>query len=133
MQFWEDTFLDGVAQERDIIGLDQEPAALMERYHLLGDYERKHLEQEEDRLLSTMLYNLTSFMVMMQVNKNEIRKKNRRLLGKSHIGLQYSQTINNLLDNLEKLVSGHQSSCTVLPVIVHSVRSNCLFFRMVMT
>ena len=32
MQFWEDAFLDGVAQERDIIGLDQEPAALMDRY-----------------------------------------------------------------------------------------------------
>lgn len=32
MQFWEDVFLDSVAQERDIIGLDQEPAALMERY-----------------------------------------------------------------------------------------------------
>jgi len=31
MQFWEDMFLDGVAQERDIIGLDQEPAALMDR------------------------------------------------------------------------------------------------------
>lgn len=75
------------------------------RYHLLGDYERKHLEHEEDKLLSTMLYNLTSFMVMMQCMKAEVRKKNRRLLGKSHIGLHYSQNINNLLDNLEKLVS----------------------------
>ena len=32
MQIWEDVFLDAVAQERDIIGLDQGPAEMMERY-----------------------------------------------------------------------------------------------------
>ena len=32
MQFWEDSFLDGVAQERDIIGMDQGPGEMMERY-----------------------------------------------------------------------------------------------------
>ena len=32
MQVWEDVFLDAVAQERDIIGLDQGPAEMMERY-----------------------------------------------------------------------------------------------------
>ena len=31
MQFWEDVFLDAVAQERDIIGMDQGPAEMMER------------------------------------------------------------------------------------------------------
>ena len=31
MQIWEDVFLDAVAQERDIIGLDQGPAEMMER------------------------------------------------------------------------------------------------------
>jgi len=31
MQIWEDIFLDAVAQERDIIGLDQGPAEMMER------------------------------------------------------------------------------------------------------
>ena len=31
MQTWEDIFLDAVAQERDIIGLDQGPAEMMER------------------------------------------------------------------------------------------------------
>jgi hypothetical protein len=31
MQTWEDVFLDAVAQERDIIGLDQGPAEMMER------------------------------------------------------------------------------------------------------
>ena len=32
MQFWEDAFLDAVAQERDIIGMDQGPGEMMERY-----------------------------------------------------------------------------------------------------
>ncbi len=31
MQIWEDVFMDAVAQERDIIGLDQGPAEMMER------------------------------------------------------------------------------------------------------
>lgn len=31
MQFWEDCFLDGVAQERDMVGMDQGPSEMMER------------------------------------------------------------------------------------------------------
>lgn len=31
MQFWEDTYLDAVAQERDIIGMDQGPGEMMDR------------------------------------------------------------------------------------------------------
>lgn len=31
MQFWEDLFLDAVAQERDIIGMDQRPSEMIER------------------------------------------------------------------------------------------------------
>ncbi len=31
MQFWEDAFLDAVATERDIIGMDQGPTEMMER------------------------------------------------------------------------------------------------------
>ena len=31
MQFWEDAFLDAVAQERDIVGMDQGPMEMMER------------------------------------------------------------------------------------------------------
>lgn len=31
MQFWEDVFLDAVAQERDIIGMDQGPGEMMDR------------------------------------------------------------------------------------------------------
>ena len=34
MQFWEDAFLDAVATERDIIGMDQGPTEMMERYVL---------------------------------------------------------------------------------------------------
>ena len=32
VQFWEDVFLDAVAQERDIIGMDQGPMEMMERW-----------------------------------------------------------------------------------------------------
>jgi hypothetical protein len=31
MQFWEDAFLDAVAQERDMAGMDQGPIEMMER------------------------------------------------------------------------------------------------------
>ncbi|KAK3590549.1 hypothetical protein CHS0354_023617 [Potamilus streckersoni] len=103
MQFWEDVFLDAVAQERDIIGMDQGPVEMMERYNSLGDPDRKRLEHDEDRLLSVMLFNLVGFMVMMRVNKQEIKKKIRRLLGKSHIGLSSSEDINNVLDQLASL------------------------------
>ena len=32
MQFWEDVYFDGVAVERDIIGMDQDPQEMMDRY-----------------------------------------------------------------------------------------------------
>ncbi|XP_054268868.1 MAP kinase-activating death domain protein isoform X4 [Macrosteles quadrilineatus] len=103
MQFWEDAFLDAVSQERDMVGMDQGPTEMMERYKCLSETERKRLEHEEDRLLSTMLYNLTAIMLMMNVTKAELRRKVRRLLGKSHIGLVYSQEVNVLLDQIENL------------------------------
>ena len=74
------------------------------RYSSLGHSEKKRLEQDEDRLMSVILYNIVAYMVMMRVHKQEIRKKIRRLLGKSHIGLSYSQEINFLLDNIQNLV-----------------------------
>ncbi|XP_069988793.1 MAP kinase-activating death domain protein isoform X4 [Penaeus vannamei] len=103
MQFWEDCFLDAVAQERDMVGMDQGPSEMMERYNSLSESERKRLEHEEDRLLSTMLYNLVAFMVMVNVRKEDIKRKVRRLLGKSHIGLVYSQEVNELLDQINNL------------------------------
>lgn len=104
MQFWEDAFLDAVSQERDMIGMDQGAGELMERYKGLSDSERKRLEHEEDRLLSTMLFNLTSILIMLNVGKEEVRRKVRRLLGKSHIGLVYSSEVNHLLDKVTNLV-----------------------------
>jgi hypothetical protein len=71
----------------------------------LSETERKRLEHEEDRLLATMLYNLVSFMVMLGVEQEAIRRKVRRLLGKSHIGLIYSQEVQLLLEQIHQLVS----------------------------
>jgi hypothetical protein len=103
MQFWEDAYLDAVSQERDIVGMDQGPGEMMERYRSLSDVDRRRLEIEEDRLLSTLLYNLIAFMVMMNVHHVEVKTKIRRLLGKCHIGLVYSAEINSVLDQLENL------------------------------
>ena len=75
------------------------------RYKSLSETERKRLEHEEDRLLSTLLYNLVAFMVMVDVDKSELKKKVRRLLGKSHIGLAYSHEVHQLLDQVEHLAS----------------------------
>lgn len=105
MQFWEDAFLDAVSQERDMIGMDQGANEMMERYKCLSETERKRLEHEEDRLLSTALYNLTAAMVLFGVDDNIVRNKVRRLLAKSHIGLVYSQEVNHLLDAVHTLVS----------------------------
>ncbi|CAG9766594.1 unnamed protein product [Ceutorhynchus assimilis] len=103
MQFWEDAFLDAVSQERDMVGMDQGAREMMERYKGLSDTERKRLEHEEDRLLATFLYNLTAVLISLNCNKEEIKRKIRRLLGKSHIGLVYSQEINSLLDQVQNL------------------------------
>ncbi len=37
------------------------------------------------------------------MSKSSVRKKIRRLLGKCHIGLMYSEEINNLLEQLDHL------------------------------
>jgi len=104
MQFWEDAFLDAVAQEREMVGMDQGPREMMDRYQSLSDSEKKRLEHEEDRLLATQLFNLVSFMLMMDLSRQELRQKVRRLLGKSHMGLVYSQEINQLLEQVGHLV-----------------------------
>ncbi|KAM9079311.1 MAP kinase-activating death domain protein isoform 14-T14 [Megaptera novaeangliae] len=103
MQFWEDAFLDAVMLEREGMGMDQGPQEMIDRYLSLGEHDRKRLEDDEDRLLATLLHNLISYMLLMKVNKNDIRKKVRRLMGKSHIGLVYSQQINEVLDQLASL------------------------------
>lgn len=35
LKFWEDVFIDAVSQERDMIGMDQGPVEMMERYFIL--------------------------------------------------------------------------------------------------
>ena len=64
MIFWENAFFDMVAQERDIIGMDQEPSEMIDRYSSLSESEKKRLELEEDRILATLLHNMTAYMVM---------------------------------------------------------------------
>ncbi|XP_041053477.1 MAP kinase-activating death domain protein isoform X1 [Carcharodon carcharias] len=105
VQFWEDTYLDAVMLEREGMGMDQGPQEMIDRYESLGEHDRKRLEDDEDRLLSTLLYNMIVYMLMVKVNKNDIRKKVRRLMGKSHIGLVHSQEVNELLDRLPHLDS----------------------------
>ncbi|XP_037835691.1 MAP kinase-activating death domain protein isoform X12 [Kryptolebias marmoratus] len=100
LQFWEDAYLDAVMLEREGMGMDQGPQEMIERYLSLGEHDRKRLEDDEDRLLATLLHNMIAYMLMIKVNKNDIRKKVRRLMGKSHIGLTYSQEINEILDKL---------------------------------
>ncbi|XP_053721828.1 MAP kinase-activating death domain protein isoform X8 [Synchiropus splendidus] len=103
VQFWEDAYLDAVMLEREGMGMDQGPQEMIERYLSLGEHDRKRLEDDEDKLLATLLHNMIAYMLMLKVNKNDIRKKVRRLMGKSHIGLTYSQEINELLDKLANM------------------------------
>ncbi|XP_041131906.1 MAP kinase-activating death domain protein-like isoform X1 [Polyodon spathula] len=103
VQFWEDAYLDAVMLEREGMGMDQGPQEMIDRYLSLGDHDRKRLEDDEDKLLATLLHNMIAYMLMMKVNNNDIRKKVRRLMGKSHIGLAYSQEINEALDRLAEL------------------------------
>ncbi|KAL3309970.1 hypothetical protein Ciccas_011476 [Cichlidogyrus casuarinus] len=83
--------------------MDLEPKQLLERYLGHAHLERKRLELEEDRILNCLMHNMVAFMVMTGVPKDRIRKKLRRLVAKSHIGLHYSQEINLLLDSLDYL------------------------------
>ncbi|XP_052416520.1 MAP kinase-activating death domain protein isoform X8 [Carassius gibelio] len=103
MQFWEDAFLDAVMLEREGMGMDQGPQEMIDRYLSLAEHDRKRLEDDEDRLLATLLHNMIAYMLMIKVNKNDIRKKVRRLMGKSHIGLTHSQEVNEVLDRLAHL------------------------------
>jgi hypothetical protein len=96
-------FLDAVSQERELIGLDQGAGEMMERYRTLQEHERKRLEHEEDRLLSSLLHNMTAYMLMLRVALQTIRLKVRRLLGKCHVGVIYSEEIHSLLHRLDRL------------------------------
>ncbi|XP_033004138.1 MAP kinase-activating death domain protein isoform X23 [Lacerta agilis] len=103
MQFWEDAYLDAVMLEREGMGMDQGPQEMIDRYLSLGEHDRKRLEDDEDRLLATLLHNMIAYMLMLKVHKNDIRKKVRRLMGKSHIGLVHSQEVNEILDKIANI------------------------------
>nr|XP_015194126.1 PREDICTED: MAP kinase-activating death domain protein [Lepisosteus oculatus] len=99
----EDAAMETFSLSNDGLGGDPGPGELVPRYLSLGGHDRKRLEDDEDRLLATLLHNMIAYMLMVKMNKNDIRKKVRRLMGKSHIGLVYSQEINDVLDRLPEL------------------------------
>ncbi|CAI2730997.1 unnamed protein product [Schistosoma spindalis] len=103
LQFWEDSFLDTVAQERDILGMDFRPKELLLKYQNASLLKRKQMELEEDYLLVNIMHNMIAFMLMANVDRLSIRKKLQRLLAKSHTGLHYSRKINDLLNSLNYL------------------------------
>ncbi|KTF89805.1 hypothetical protein cypCar_00007526 [Cyprinus carpio] len=70
VQFWEDAFLDAVMLEREGMGMDQGPQEMIDRYLSLGEHDRKRLEDDEDRLLATLLHNMIAYMLMMKVYTN---------------------------------------------------------------
>lgn len=74
MVFWENAFFDVVAQERDIVGMDQEPCEMIDRYSGLSESEKKRLELDEDRLLATLLHNLTAYMIMCGTGQKAIQQ-----------------------------------------------------------
>ena len=71
------------------------------RYKKLSDKDKRRLENDEDKLLVTVLYNMSAFMIMMDVNPQIMRRKVRRMLGKSHIGLQQDKEIQKLLGSVQ--------------------------------
>ena len=98
-------FADAVAEERAALRIDMNAPDMREQFEKLSRNEKKQLENEEDKLLSIMLYNLASFMVMMRVKKTEIRKLIRRLIGKCHISILWCEELYTLLDNIDMLTA----------------------------
>ena len=77
----------------------------LHRYRSLGSLEQKRLEEDEDKVLGTTLFNLTAFMIHLNVEKSEMKKKVRRIIGKAHIGMSQSQCVGQLLAKLDYVVS----------------------------
>ena len=109
-----------MAQEREAAGmdsLDSGPSEMMERYRSLSQNDKKRLEHDEDRLLSTMLYNLVAFMIMMRIDKMDIKKIIRRLLGRDglkmfkHFSFKFRKKSHwSDLQPRDKLVAGEDIS-----------------------
>jgi len=47
MQFWEDAFLDAVSQERDMMGMDQGPGEMVERYKINWNEQKLYQHTKE--------------------------------------------------------------------------------------
>lgn len=91
------------------------------RYFSLTQPERRRLEEEEDYVLTVMLYNMVAFMIALSINKQSIKSKIRRLLGKSHVGITHSQYVNDLLDVLDKLVrTNHLQSLNLVYLLANN-------------
>ncbi|CAH8543491.1 unnamed protein product [Schistosoma rodhaini] len=103
MQFWEDTFFDTVAQERDILGLDQAPTEMLEEFANMNTTQKRIVMLKEDRLLAFCLYNLTAYMILMNVNKGILVNHVRRLLARCRIGSYFAAITSRLLDNVKYL------------------------------
>ena len=74
------------------------------RYSSASYQDQKAMETEEDDILGAILYNMAAFMLALGVSHDEIRKKTNRLLGQSHLGLDHTKIIYDLLDNMKTLV-----------------------------
>ncbi|KAA0201035.1 MAP kinase-activating death domain protein, partial [Fasciolopsis buskii] len=103
LQFWEDMFFDTVAQERDMMGFDQAPMEMLEKFSNLTSVDRRVLQYQEDRLLATCLYNLIACMVLMQVDRNAIRTRVRRIQARCRLGSHFALFLSSLLDQLQYL------------------------------
>ena len=66
---FQNSFLDALSDERMTLGpIDEEGIREMqERYAALDPSDKKIVEEEEDKLLSTLIYNFTAYMIMMEV------------------------------------------------------------------
>lgn len=63
------------------------------------------------------------------MNKNDIRKKVRRLMGKSHIGLLHSQQLNDILDKLANLVGEIMMNDASVGASVEGGKNNSKFYK----
>ena len=61
---------DALSDERMTLGpIDEDGIREMqERYAALDPSDKKIVEEEEDKLLSTLIYNFTAYMIMMEVS-----------------------------------------------------------------
>jgi hypothetical protein len=92
-------------QAGEVVSSHFVPLSCLYRYRSLGRLEQKRIEEDEDKVLGTTLFNITAFMILLNVQESELKKKVRRMIGKAHIGMNQSQRIGQLLQKLDYVVS----------------------------